>query len=164
MHSSILLSTVVISALVLGCNEEPAPFEPMAVGVDLAVTQNAREPFTTEYLNPCNGEVIEFAGFLHSLAAVTADGSGGFHVVSRYNLTVHGVGQTTGAAYIGNEASTDVFGVKPPYPARETFTLHTNVIGQGQAPDFRQHVTFHVTINAKGELTVSINKFRATCR
>jgi hypothetical protein len=164
MHSSLLFSTALISALVLGCDEQPAPSEPAAVGVNLAVTQNARDPFTTEYPNPCNGEVIEFAGFLHSLAVVTPDGSGGFHVVSHYNLTVRGVGQTTGATYIANEASSDAFGAKPPYPARETFTLHTNVIGQGQAPDFRQHATFHVTVNAKGELTASIDRFRATCR
>lgn len=165
MHQSLLLMAVGLgSAFVLACGNQPASTEPAGAGANLAVTQNERVPFTTEYSNPCNGEIIQFEGFLHILARETADGSGGFHAVFHYNLNLRGVGQTTGATYSGTEALVDAFNFKPPYPVDETFTIHTNVIGQGQAPDFRVHDTFHATIDANGELTVIFEKFRAECR
>jgi hypothetical protein len=165
MHRSFRIPTgVLASALALGCGDQLATTEPVGAGVNLAVIQNERVPFTTEYADPCNGEIIAFEGFLHNLIHETADGSGGFHAAVGYNLTVRGVGQTTGATYTGTEASSDAFNIKPPYPVNETFTIHTNVIGQGQAPDFRAHLTFHVTVNANGNLTVIFEKFRAVCR
>jgi hypothetical protein len=165
MHRSFLIPVVVLaSALALGCGDQPASTEAVGAGVDRAVTQNETDPFTTEYTDPCNGEVIAFEGFIHMLAHQTADGRGGFHAAFHYNLTVRGLGQTTGATYTGTEAQSDAFTVKPPYPFNETFTVHTNVIGRGDAPDFRAHITFHVTVNANGELTVAFEKFRAECR
>jgi hypothetical protein len=101
---------------------------------------------------------------LHNVVHETADGSGGFHAAFHYNLTVHGVGQTTGARYIGTEAAGDAFNIKPPYPVNETLRSRTNVIGRGQAPDFLAHFIFHVTINANGNLTVIFQKIRAECR
>lgn len=164
MRHSLLLPAVMLgSALVVACGEQPTYTEPGGVGVNLALMENTRNPFTTVYGNPCNGEDIAFEGFLHMLATETPDGSGGFHVVSHYNLNLRGVGQTTGATYTGVEGFTDAFNVKPPYPVNETFTIHTNVVGRGQAPDFRAHTTFHKTINANGQLTVFFQKFRAKC-
>lgn len=164
MHQSLLfLSMLLGSALVVACGDQPASTEPVGAGANLAVTMNQKIPFTTEYSNPCNGELIEFQGFLHILAQQSGDSSGGFRTVFHENLTLRGVAQATGTTYTGTEALTDAFNVKPPYPVNETFTIHTNVIGRGQAPDFRAHTTFHGTINANGTLTVLFQKFRARC-
>ena len=165
MRQPLLLPSMLLgSALVLACGDQTAWTEPDNVGVSFAVTLNERVPFTVEFTNPCNGEVIAFEGVLHNLARETADGSGGFHLAFHYNLTVRGVGQSTGATYVGAEALTDRVNVKPPYPVTATFTIHTNVIGQGQVPNFLGHVTAHTTVNANGQVTSEIIKVRTECR
>jgi hypothetical protein len=159
----LLTSAALSGAFTLGCADRPDPTGPAEPAISFAVTLNQRVPFTTFYDNPCNGELIEFHGFLHNLSRETPDGSGGFHIGMHYNLTVRGVGES-GARYVGTEAQTVVVNAQPPFPFTQTVTLHTNVLGRGAAPDFRQHVTFHVTVNANGDVTTIVDKFRSSCR
>jgi hypothetical protein len=64
------------------------------------------------------------------------------------------VGQSTGAKYEWNDVIQDSFGFDADFaPFHETFIRRFRLIGQGAVPDRRFDVTFHITINANGEVT-----------
>jgi hypothetical protein len=46
----------------------------------------------------------------------------------------------------------------------ETFINRFDMIGQGQAPNFSVHETFHVTVNADGSVTSFHDNFSITCQ
>jgi hypothetical protein len=59
-------------------------------------------PFTTSNLpNPCAGESIDVAGLAHLLLHVTIDNAGGLHGGLHINIEAKGVGDSSGAAYVG---------------------------------------------------------------
>jgi hypothetical protein len=163
MRPSSLGGLALAGATLLGCSDRPDPTGPATPEINLAVTLNERVPFTTLSSNPCNGEAVEFRGFLHNLVHETPDGRGGFHVGLHFNLMLRGAG-ASGATYIGTEAQTIALSARPPFPATQTLTLHSHVVGGGTAPDFRLHEVLHVTVNAKGGVTTSFDRLRATCR
>ncbi len=47
---------------------------------------------------------------------------------------------------------------------QETFVNRFDFIGQGSAPNFTTHETFHVTVNANGTITASFDKLSDSCK
>jgi hypothetical protein len=111
------------------------------------------------------GELVELQGDLHSVFHVTEDGSGGFHIggLSSYQ-GVSGVGQTSGDSYQANGGSHFRFNAGDPLPFTDTFVDNFRIIGQGPGNNFLVHYNYHVTVNANGELTASVDNFKAECK
>jgi hypothetical protein len=128
---------------------------------------NVRVPFETIVFVPCAaggaGEEVFLSGSIHLLFVTTIDAGGGFH--SKFHFQPQGVsgfGLITGDKYQGTGVTQGHFNGK--VGVQDTFVNNFRIIGQGPGNNFMIHETFHVTINANGEVTAFVDNFRVTCR
>jgi hypothetical protein len=128
---------------------------------------NVRVPFETIVFVPCAaggvGEEVYLSGTLHFLFRTTFDNRSGFH--SKFHAQpqgLGGIGLTTGDKYRGTGVTQDQFNGK--VGSTYTFVNNFRIIGQGPGNNLLIHETLHVTVNANGEVTVSVDNFRAECR
>ena len=94
----------------------------------------------------------------------TIDATGGFHIA--FNLvpsSVRGTG-ASGAAYKAMGGEREHFNVAlDDAPLTDTFTSVFNLVSQGSTDNFIAKVTFHVTVNANGQVTVFFDKVSTAC-
>jgi hypothetical protein len=107
-------------------------------------------------------EVVDVTGVFHPVFQFTADGNGGFHFKGHIDATGIGIGQSTGATYNWNDAinSEDSFrGLQETFTSQES----TELIGRGQAANFRLHFLFHVTVTPNGVVNITADNFTVVC-
>ncbi|SRR5258708_219343 len=132
-----------------------------------AVTANVKIPVNIGVFIPCAaggaGEVVFLTGNLHVLIRFTIDNGGGIHAGAHFQPEgISGVGQTTGDKYQGTGVTQDEFNAK--VGVEETFINNFRIIGQGNGNNFLVHETFHITINANGDVTTFLDNFSVDCR
>ena len=133
-------------------------------------TDNVRVPINISVFVPCAaggaGEIVDLSGPLHVLFHITVDNNGGVHIKTHAQPQgVRGVGQTTGDQYQGTGVTQDHFNVgSDGLPVTFTFVNNFRIIGQGPGNNSLVHETFHVTVNANGELTADVDNFRVECK
>lgn len=155
------LRAVLIASLfvVLAAAAEPA------FGQATTTTTNETVPFAGTMPNPCNGDAVTFQGTLHIANHITNDPSGGSHLRTHVNYqNVTGTGTPSGATYnvrtTANETRNDSDG-----PQTETTVIQTiKLNAQGPILNAFLHVVLHVTINANGQTTSTVNETRIECR
>ena len=128
---------------------------------------NVRVPFELFVFVPCAaggaGEVVSLSGPLHILFVTTIDSKGGFHAKSHFQPQgVSGYGETTGARYQATGVTQDHFNGKVGFTS--TFVNNFKIIGQGPNNNFLIHETFHVTVNANGEVTAEVVNVKVKCQ
>lgn len=139
----------------------------LAQPVHAAVQSNIKVPIDIGVFIPCAadgaGEVVFLTGNLHVLLRFTMDRAGGIHVASHFQPQgISGNGQTTGDKYQGTGVTQDEFNAK--VGIEESFINNFRIIGQGPGNNFLIHETFHITFNANGVPTASIDNFSVDCR
>ncbi len=155
--------------LLAGCGDPSR--SPLAPGDALrsASTQitNITTPYSETIFVPCAmggaGEFVTLSGTLHTVFRITIDANGGFHARTLSQLQqVSGVGLTTGDKYRGTGVIQDSFTGK----VGEVFTLVTSfqVIGQGADNNFIVRHLVHLTVNANGTVTSSVNRPSVDCK
>jgi hypothetical protein len=133
-----------------------------AVPAAAEVTSNVRVDISGSIANPCNGEIVNFAGTAHYVFRTTVDANGGLHVGVNANAQVKGTGATTGAKYVANEQLHQQINLAG---AGTTTLVHNLALkGQGQVPNFVLMERVHVTVNANGEVTVDRTESSSECR
>lgn len=135
--------------------------------VRAAVQTNIKVPVNIGVFIPCAadgaGEVVFLTGNLHVLLRFTMGQAGGIHVASHFQPQgISGDGQTTGAKYQGTGVTQDEFNAK--VGVEETFINNFRIIGQGPGNNFLIHENFHITFNANGVPTASVDNFSVDCR
>lgn len=130
-------------------------------------TNNIQIPYYTIVFVSCAaggaGESVELSGTLHTLYKTTLDNKGGYH--SKYHFQpqgVSGTGLTTGDKYMATGVTQDAFNGH--VGSEETYVNNFRIIGQGTGNNFLVHETFHVTINANGEVTAYVDNFSVECK
>lgn len=128
---------------------------------------NVRVPIDIFVFVPCAaggaGEEVILSGTLHLLSHTTFDNRGGFHAKFHAQPQgVTGLGLTTGDTYQGTGVTQDQF--NGTVGSEFTFVNNFNIIGQGPGNNAMIHETFHVTVNANGQVTAVVDNFRATCK
>ena len=136
-----------------------------AFGQATTTTTNENIPFTSTLTNLCNGDQVAFSGTLHITNTMTTDASGGTHLKTHINYQdVSGTGSPSGITYrvrtVSNETTNDNDGQQSEMTVIQTVKL----IAQGSAPNYFVHFVYHVTINANGETTTSVDETRIECR
>jgi TRAP-type uncharacterized transport system substrate-binding protein len=150
-----------IVSLFVFCGAAGSP----AFGQATTTTTNEELPISGSVLNICNGDTVTYQGTVHVVNTVTNDASGGFHLKTHSNYQdVTGTGSPSGLTYrvrtTINETVNDNDG-----PQFETTVIQTvKLISQGSAPNLFLHVVMHVTINANGQTTSTVNEVTAACR
>ena len=110
------------------------------------------------------GELVSLSGDLLILSHLTVDSAGGVLYESVFNPQgVSGIGQTSGDKYQGTGVTrtTEYFGR---LPFQYTTVNNFRIIGQGTGNNFSIHENFHVTVNANGEVTATVDNFSADCK
>jgi hypothetical protein len=106
----------------------------------------------------CTGEVVELTGTIHLVNQTQADGS----VIGHFNYqNVSGVGQTSGRTY--QVSAVDHFRLNAPVPTNVTSVQSFRLISRGAESNLLVTVLYHITINANGELTASIDDLNMQC-
>jgi hypothetical protein len=136
----------------------------------LTETTNLSIPTDLAVFIPCAnngaGEVVQLSGPLHVLFHFTISARDKIVIKSHFQPQgISGVGQTTGDKYratgVTQETTTfDGTGV----PFETTLVNNFRIIGQGPGNNLLVHQNMHVTINAKGEVTVFVDNFKFDCK
>ena len=138
-----------------------------ALAKAITFTDNVQIPFDLIVFVPCAaggaGEDVALSGTLHVLFHTTIDNSGGFHTKFHFQPQgISGMGLTTGDKYqaTGETQGTDNGKVG----FESTFVNNFKIIGQGPGNNFLVHENFHITVNANGEVTASVDNFSVECK
>ncbi|WP_373495174.1 hypothetical protein [Aquiflexum sp.] len=136
-----------------------------AMGLMFVIQVNAqssqdRIPFSTT-VDFC-GELVDVDGEFHFVSNSVFSNNGNVMLKYHVNGKGTGVGQDSGAVYQWNEVSNQTFNASKGinYTVTQTFMM----IGQGKAPNRKVHLTYHITINANGELTVDVYNLSVECK
>jgi len=109
------------------------------------------------------GELVVFTGQLHVLFEVTVNNGGGFHIKEHFQPQgLSGVGLTTGDKYQATGVTQEEINLAA--GEEETFINNFRMIGQGPGNNFLIHETFHITINANGDVTTVQDNFSVECK
>jgi hypothetical protein len=112
--------------------------------------------------NPCTpGDFVNFQGTLHMVMSVTTDTRGGYHVGMEKNWVLGGKSITTGIAYRGSQTKVESMYVGSGMTA--TTTDDIQLLSQGSSDNFLAHANTHVTVNAAGVPTATVDNLRFEC-
>ncbi len=133
------------------------------------VVTNVSVPVTIGVFVPCAnggaGEGVLLSGNLHILARVTVSESGNASIGIHFQPQgISGTGAVTGDKYQGTGVTLENININAPLPFSDTFVNNFRIIGQGNGNNFLVHSTFHVTVNANGEVTATVANFSVECK
>ncbi|AYC34936.1 hypothetical protein D3880_22310 [Pseudomonas cavernae] len=123
------------------------------------------QPFEVVGFNPCYPEDVAITVQALFELKVMEDGSGGLHTVIQSQLRGTGVGSVTGAKYVVRD--TAVYTETATTAGVVTFGVPITgmmISLDRDVPDLYYIIHFHLTFNAKGELTSEVGKFEFLCR
>lgn len=151
MRTLILLgvtAVIVFAATPAHANEKPAMFT---------------EPYEFGFVNPCTGEPVVGVGELRITVHETADASGGvhatFHLVPQNLKAVAASGTEYRIVGSGHEGAN----LKIDAANTSTFRDMFNMVGEGSADNLKVYAVFHVTVNANGEPSATVENERVQC-
>jgi hypothetical protein len=136
-----------------------------AFGQATTVTTNETIAFTSGLTNLCNGDQVTFSGDLHVVNSLTTDPNGGTHLKTHINYqNVTGTGSPSGLSYnvrtVTNEVTNDADGAQSSATVISTVKLNA----QGPALDYFLRTVIHVTVNANGQTTSTVQEVSIECR
>ena len=145
-----------------------ALFTMLWVIVQPALAQEGRSerfPYTTEFINPCNGELVTVEGVVHVVIPGTEDKAGGVHGAFLQGQHATGTGES-GAKYVLNEQIGSRGSFSPNGADGGTITTQAHFLRQGNtgSDDLvgRQVITFR--FDANDRLTADVAFFDTECR
>lgn len=133
-----------------------------------AATDVFHWPWSQAVPVPCanggEGEDVFIVGGGTTVFRPTIDSNGGIHTTFKFVSHYHGTGLVTGDMYVANHTHTEVVNVRPgDLPFTETLVEHVKLTGTGQASDLRIRETYHITVNANGQVSVETSIATAVC-
>jgi hypothetical protein len=164
-----------LGSILQGCDDasNPAELAPVSrTAASLAgagtFTSNERIPIDLPVFIPCanggSGEDVQLSGNLHVLVHTAVNGN---HFTTKLHFQPQGItgaGDVTGDKYQATGVTQERFGgsfINGQFS--DTFINNFRIIGQGPGNNFLVHETFHITINANGEVTASVDNFTISC-
>jgi len=140
---------------------------PIAYAKATTVTTNLKIPIALPVFIPCAldgvGEEVKLTGNLHVLMHITFDDNGGIHAKTHFQPQgISGIGEDSGDKYQGTGVTQTQFNGK--VGVEVTFVNNFRMIGQGKGNNFLVHETFHITVNANGDATASVDNFTTDCK
>jgi hypothetical protein len=110
------------------------------------------------------GEAIHLSGTLLAQFTFTESSGGNVEIGFHFNPQgVRGVGQTSGAIYHATGETLGTTTIKAKGGISDTFVNNFKIIGEGSAPNFLQTDVIHLTVNANGDVTATVEKSMIRC-
>ena len=145
---------------------KPAAATPTAVTSSpsaTAVTEKIPFDFVLAPEEGC-GEAIQLSGTLLAEFSFTEASSGNVEVGFHFNPQgITGVGLTSGATYHATGETLGTTTTRANGGISDTFVNNFKIIGH-DGDKLLIHETFHVTINAQGQLTAFVDNFSYVCK
>jgi hypothetical protein len=116
------------------------------------------------FSNPCTGENVDMNISSKFSLRGTINGNR-VNIIAHISGKYNGVGQTSGADYIGHGQLNDHLNFSLQNgQAVYNFVLRVNITTPGGGNNFKLRESFHITVNAKGEVTVVRGDFTVECQ
>jgi len=156
-----LIRTLLVATILIVSNLMPGP----ALAQANTVITNEIVPFGIPIGVPCaNNDGGFITGEVHNLFVVTQTNTGMTHVKWHFNLqNVSGVGDVSGELIRASAGQNVHFTFDGP-TYEETFVHRQVWIITGSTGNLNTHITFHVTVNANGEVTSEIDQVNTHCQ
>jgi hypothetical protein len=123
------------------------------------------EVFFVPCANDGAGETVVMSGNIHFVAHFTFNDNTVSGMFFANSVNFSGTGQVTGDHYRRTGVSTSVFSESQQGSSFTTTSAFSfQLVGQGAGNNLVVHTLFHVTINAQGDTTVSLETLRADCK
>jgi hypothetical protein len=123
-----------------------------------------RAPFSGVFTDDCNSEDVAYQGICHVLSVLNFDQHGGSHIDVQTNCHMDAVGLTSGRRYVVNEGDHFSFNSRSPIPLEITQLMSWRAISQGAADNLTIRSQMHLTVNARGQVSVFFSDFSADCK
>lgn len=128
------------------------------------ITERFTDPIVLNIINPCTGEAVTLTGETTVTLRTTFDANGGAHFSYTFVPSkVRGVGEdgtvykaVGGERAHGNVTSGGAF--------NDTFTSVFTMVSQGGGENFVETITFHVTVDANGNVVTEFEHYSGECR
>jgi hypothetical protein len=128
-----------------------------------AVTEKIPFDFVLAPEEAC-GEAIHLSGTLLAEFSFTESSGGNVTIGFHFNPQgITGVGLTSGATYHATGETLGTTTVRATGGISDTFVNNFKIIGEGSAPNFLETEIVHLTVNAKGVVTASVEKSMLRC-
>lgn len=133
------------------------------------VIENLKVPVAQSVFVPCAndgaGEDVTLEGPLHILVTLTINDNHVSGVEHFQPQNVKGVGQTTGDVYQATGVSREQFGGSFVNGVFEATAINNfRIIGPGRGNNLLVHAVTHITVNANGDVTASVDIESTECR
>jgi hypothetical protein len=139
----------------------------VAVSAQAAVQVNVSVPIEQTVFIPCAngglGEDVVLVGPLHVLMTLTVNQAGGFSMKTSFQPQgVVGIGMITGDIYHATGLTHDQ--TSGALGGEYTYVNNFRIIGPGPGNNYLVHETYHITINANGQVAVEVDNFSSDCK
>ena len=132
-------------------------------------TSNEKQPVDQIVFIPCAnggaGENVELTGTFHILIHTTVNAN---NFTTKYHFQpqgISGIGQTTGIKYQGSGVTQEeIKGSLKNGKFIDTYINNFHVVGQGSGNNYLVHTNTHITVNANGETTASVDNLMSDCK
>ena len=136
-----------------------------ALAQSTTVTTNETIPYTGSLNNTCNGDVVTFQGNIHITNHMTTDASGGTHLKTHVNFQdVSGTGAPSGLSYTVRTTTNETVNDNDGPQSEATIISTVKLITQGPEQNSFLQVVFHITVNANGVTTTTVDETKIECR
>ena len=110
------------------------------------------------------GEAIHLSGTLLAQFRFTESRGGNVTIGFHFNPQgITGVGLTSGATYHATGETQGTTTIKATGGISDTFVNNFKIIGEGRAPNYLQTDVVHLTVNAQGVVTATVEKVTIRC-
>jgi hypothetical protein len=128
-----------------------------------AVTEKIPFDFVLAPEEACS-EAIHLSGTLLAEFSFTESSGGNVEIGFHFNPQgITGVGLTSGASYHATGVTLGTTTIKAKGGISDTFVNNFKIIGEGSAPNFLETDVIHLTVNAKGVVTATVEKSMIRC-
>ena len=157
----------------IACKKDVKSVSVNQVSVDAAkattFNSNQKLPFNATIEVPCAnggvGETVVLTGNIHILIHTTLNGN---HFSTKYQFQpqgVSGIGQTTGDKYQAIGVSQEqINGSLNNGKYVDTYINNFRLVAPGKGNNYTVHVNTHITINASGETTATVDNAKIDCK
>ena len=108
--------------------------------------------------NDCSGELVQLSGLIHFVSQTQQNGD----IVGHFNYqAVTGLGLISGTRY--HVSTIDQFHLAAPFPSSIYSVRSFRLISEGGADNLLVRSLFLITVNANGEIAVTIDELTTSC-
>ncbi|MFI5251961.1 MAG: hypothetical protein ACHQQQ_05945 [Bacteroidota bacterium] len=123
---------------------------------------NQTFPISGTVTDLCTGELVNYTGEAHIVINSSTNPDGTVRLVAHESIRITGVGQTSGASYVGNQTEQERVIQSTGCPFSLTDAIFFRLIGKGPVPN--EQIRVGVTLTVDASCTPTFNStFTAVC-